>query len=130
MRVLGLDPIELLVLPRLLALVILLPVLGLVANLAGLFGGGLMAWIELGISPSQFRTQLLANVGATQALVGLSKAPVFAVIIALVGCQQGLLVKGDAESLGMRTSRAVVIAIFLVIVVDALFSVFFAFWGV
>jgi len=130
MRVLGLDPIELVVLPRLLALVILLPVLGIVANLAGLFGGGLMAWIELGISPSQFRTQLLANVGATQALVGLSKAPVFAVIIALVGCEQGFLVKGDAESLGMRTSRAVVIAIFLVIVVDALFSVFFAFWGV
>ena len=90
MRVLGLDPIELLVLPRLLALVILLPILGLVADLAGLFGGGLMAWIELGISPSQFRTQLLADVGATQALVGLSKAPVFAAIIALVGCQQGL----------------------------------------
>lgn len=130
MRVLGLDPIELLVLPRLLALVIVLPILGIVADLAGLFGGGLMAWIELGISPSQFRTQLLANVDAAQALVGLSKAPVFAAIIALVGCQQGLLVKGDAESLGMRTSRAVVIAIFLVIVVDALFSVFFALWGV
>ncbi|RYH07254.1 MlaE family lipid ABC transporter permease subunit [Tropicimonas sp. IMCC6043] len=130
MRVLGLDPVELLVLPRLLALVIMLPVLGLVANLAGLFGGGLMAWIELGISPSQFRTQLLADVDAAQALVGLSKAPVFAAIIALVGCQQGMLVKGDAESLGMRTSRAVVIAIFLVIVVDALFSVFFALWGV
>ena len=130
MRVLGLDPVELLVLPRLLALVIMLPILGIVANLSGLFGGGLMAWIELGISPSQFRTQMLADVSATQALVGLSKAPVFAAIIALVGCQQGLLVKGDAESLGMRTSRAVVIAIFLVIVADALFSVFFALWGV
>lgn len=130
MRVLGLDPIELLVLPRLLALVIMLPILGIVANLSGLFGGGLMAWIELGISPSQFRTQLLADVDAAQALVGLSKAPVFAAIIALVGCQQGLLVEGDAESLGMRTSRAVVIAIFLVIVVDAMFSVFFAVWGV
>jgi phospholipid/cholesterol/gamma-HCH transport system permease protein len=130
MRVLGLDPIELLVLPRLLALVILLPVLGLIANLAGLFGGGLMAWVELGISPGQFRSQLLADVSATQALVGLSKAPVFAAIIALVGCHQGMLVKGDAESLGQRTSRAVVIAIFLVIVVDALFSVFFALWGV
>ncbi|TCO69128.1 MlaE family ABC transporter permease [Rhodovulum euryhalinum] len=130
MRVLGLDPIELLVLPRLLALMIMLPILGLVADLSGLFGGGLMAWVELGISPSQFRTQLLADVDATQALVGLSKAPVFAAIIALVGCQQGLMVKGDAESLGMRTSRAVVIAIFLVIVVDALFSVFFAVWGV
>ena len=72
----------------------------------------------------------MANTDATQALVGLSKAPAFAAIIALVGCQQGLLVKGDAESLGMRTSRAVVIAIFLVIAVDALFSVFFAVWGV
>jgi phospholipid/cholesterol/gamma-HCH transport system permease protein len=130
MRVLGLDPIELLVLPRLIALAIVLPILGLVADLAGLFGGGLMAWIELGISPGQFRSQLLASVSATQALVGLSKAPVFAVVIALVGCQQGLLVKGDAESLGRRTSRAVVIAIFLVIVLDALFSVFFALWGV
>ncbi len=130
MRVLGLEPVDLLVLPRLLALVIVLPILGLVANLAGLFGGGLMAWIELGISPSQFRTQLLADVDAAQALVGLSKAPVFAAIIALVGCQQGLLVGGDAASLGERTSRAVVIAIFLVIVVDALFSVFFAVWGV
>lgn len=130
MRVLGLDPVDLLVLPRLLALVIVLPILGLVADLAGLFGGGLMAWTQLGISPSQFRSQLLANTDATQALVGLSKAPVFAAIIALVGCQQGLLVKGDAESLGMRTSRAVVIAIFLVIAVDALFSVFFAVWGV
>ena len=130
MRVLGLEPIDLLVLPRLLALVIVLPILGLVADLAGLFGGGLMAWTQLGISPSQFRTQLLADVGADQALVGLSKAPVFAAIIALVGCRQGLLVEGDAESLGLRTSRSVVIAIFLVIVVDALFSIFFAVWGV
>jgi phospholipid/cholesterol/gamma-HCH transport system permease protein len=130
MRVLGLEPIDLLVLPRLLALVIVLPILGLVADLAGLFGGGLMAWTQLGISPSQFRTQLLADIGADQALVGLSKAPVFAAIIALVGCHQGLLVKGDAESLGMRTSRSVVIAIFLVIVVDAMFSIFFAIWGV
>jgi phospholipid/cholesterol/gamma-HCH transport system permease protein len=130
MRVLGLNPVDLLVLPRLLALVIVLPILGLVADLAGLFGGALMAWTQLGISPSQFRTQLLADVSATQALVGLSKAPVFAAIIALVGCRQGFLVKGDAESLGMRTSRSVVIAIFLVIVVDALFSVFFALWEV
>ncbi|MFN4101508.1 MAG: MlaE family ABC transporter permease, partial [Pararhodobacter sp.] len=109
MRVLGLDPIELLVLPRFLALVIVLPILGSIANLAGLFGGGLMAWIELDISPGQFLTQLRANVGYEQALIGMAKAPVFAAIIALVGCQQGMLVKGDAESLGMRTSRAVVI---------------------
>lgn len=130
MEVLGLDPVELLVLPRLLALVILLPLLGLVANLAGLFGGGLMAWTQLGISPGLFRTQLLAATGADQLLIGLSKAPVFAVVIAVVGCHQGMLVAGDAESLGRRTSRAVVIAIFLVIVMDALFSIFFAVWGV
>ncbi|SDI47208.1 MlaE family ABC transporter permease [Salipiger marinus] len=129
-RVLGLDPIALLVLPRFLALVIVLPILGFVASLSGLFGGGLMAWIELGITPSQFRTQMLADVSAAQALVGLVKAPVFAAIIALVGCHQGFQVKGDAESLGLRTSRAVVIAIFLVIVMDALFSVFFAVWGI
>ncbi len=130
MRVLGLDPIELLVLPRVLALLILLPVLGFIANLAGLFGGALMAWIDLGISPAMFRTQLAANTSVTHALVGLSKAPVFAMIIALVGCYQGLQVAGNTDSLGSRTSRSVVVAIFLVIVVDALASIFFSIWGV
>ncbi|MDO9525392.1 MAG: MlaE family lipid ABC transporter permease subunit [Gemmobacter sp.] len=130
MRVLGLDPIELLVLPRVLALVILLPVLGFIASMAGLLGGGLMAWIDLGISPGMFRTQLLVNTDVSHLLVGLSKAPVFAVIIAVVGCHQGMQVKGNTESLGSRTSRSVVVAIFLVIVVDALFSIFFALLGV
>lgn len=130
MRTLGLDPVEVLVLPRVLALVIFLPILGFVADLAGLFGGGLMAWIELGISPGQFRSQLLANTDVSHALVGLSKAPVFAMIIGIVGCHQGMLVAGNAESLGQHTSRSVVIAIFLVIVVDAVFSVFFALWDV
>ncbi len=130
MRVLGLDPIELLVLPRVLALVILLPVLGFVANMAGLFGGGLMAWIDLGISPGMFTTQLLVNTSVTHALIGLSKAPLFALIIAVVGCYQGMQVAGNTESLGSRTSRSVVVAIFLVIVVDALFSIFFAVWGI
>lgn len=130
MRVLGLDPIELLVIPRILALVILLPVLGFIANMSGLLGGGLMAWINLGISPGMFRTQLLINTDVSHMLVGLSKAPVFALIIGLVGCHQGMLVKGDTESLGSQTSRAVVIAIFMVIVVDALFSIFFSLLGV
>ena len=130
MRTLGLDPTELLVIPRVWALVILLPALGFIANLAGLFGGGLMAWINLGISPGQFQSQLLADTDVSHALVGLSKAPVFAMIIGIVGCHQGMLVAGNAESLGQRTSRSVVIAIFLVIVVDALFSVFFSLWGV
>ncbi len=129
-RVLGLDPVELLVIPRVLALVILLPALGFVANMAGLFGGGLMAWIDLGISPGMFRAQLLSGTDVSHMLVGLSKAPVFAVIIGVVGCYQGMQVKGDTESLGSRTSRSVVVAIFLVIVVDALFSIFFALWGV
>ncbi len=130
MRTLGLDPIELLVLPRVLALVLMLPILGFAANLAGLVGGGLMAWISLGISPGQFQAQLLANTDVSHALIGLVKAPLFALIIGIVGCHQGMLVAGNAESLGQRTSRSVVIAIFLVIVVDALFSIFFAVWGV
>lgn len=130
MRTLGLDPVELLVLPRVLALVILLPILGFIASLAGLVGGGLMAWIQLGITPGMFRTQLLTNTGVSDLLVGLSKAPVFAVIIGVFGCYQGMQVKGDAESLGSRTSRSVVLAIFLVIVVDAAFSIFFAILGV
>ncbi|SDW06825.1 ABC transporter permease [Roseicitreum antarcticum] len=130
MRVLGLDPIDLLVLPRILALIFLLPVLGFIANMAGLLGGGLMAWVELGISPGMFRTQLLASTDVSHALVGLSKAPVFALIIGIVGCHQGLQVRGNTESLGNQTSKSVVIAIFMVIVVDALFSVFFAIWGV
>lgn len=130
MRTLGLDPVEVLILPRVLALVIMLPILGFVADLAGLFGGGLMAWIDLGISPGQFRTQLLADTDVSHALIGLAKAPVFALIIGIVGCHQGMQVAGNAESLGQHTSRAVVIAIFLVIVVDALFSIFFALWGV
>jgi phospholipid/cholesterol/gamma-HCH transport system permease protein len=130
MRVLGLDPIELLVVPRVLALVIMLPVLGFVANMAGLFGGGLMAWVDLGISPGQFRTQLLVNTDVSHLLVGLSKAPFFALIIGVVGCHQGMQVKGNTESLGSRTSQSVVMAIFFVIVADALFSIFFAVWGV
>lgn len=130
MRTLGLDPVEVLILPRVLALVIMLPILGFIADLAGLFGGGLMAWINLGISPGQFRTQLLADTDVSHALIGLSKAPVFAAIIGIVGCHQGMQVEGNAESLGQHTSRSVVISIFLVIVVDALFSVFFALWGV
>lgn len=130
MRVLGLDPLDLLVLPRVIALVIWLPLLGFLADMAGLVGGGLMAWVSLGISPGQFQTQLLANTDVTQVLIGLSKAPVFGLIIAVVGCHQGMQVRGDTESLGQHTSRAVVGAIFLVIVTDALFSIFFAVWGV
>ncbi|MFT4012153.1 MAG: ABC transporter permease [Paracoccus sp. (in: a-proteobacteria)] len=126
MRTLGMDPDMVLVLPRILALVITLPILGLIANLAGLVGGALMSWIELGISPSMFRYQLLADTDVSNVLVGVLKAPVFALVIGVIGCHAGMKVGKDAESLGAQTSTAVVNAIFAVIVIDALFSVFFA----
>jgi phospholipid/cholesterol/gamma-HCH transport system permease protein len=130
MRTLGLDPVEVLVLPRVLALVFMLPLLGLVADLAGLVGGALMSWVELGISPGMFRTRLVENTDVQHFLVGIVKAPFFALIIGIIGCYQGLKVESSAESLGGRTSKSVVMAIFMVIVVDALFSIFFATLGV
>ncbi|WP_051071013.1 ABC transporter permease [Paracoccus sp. N5] len=126
MRTLGLDPDMVLVLPRVLALVITLPILGLIANVAGLVGGAIMSWVELGISPSMFRYRLIAETSVDHVIVGLSKAPVFAIIIGIIGCHAGMKVGKDAESLGAQTSTAVVNAIFAVIVADALFSVFFA----
>ncbi|WP_226628566.1 ABC transporter permease [Alloyangia pacifica] len=126
MRTLGLDPVTVLFVPRILALLLMLPILGLIADIMGLFGGALMSWIELGISPSMFRTRLVADIDISNVIVGLVKAPVFAVIIGVVGCHAGMQVKGDAESLGRMTSSAVVTAIFAVIVADALFSIFFA----
>jgi len=126
MRTLGLDPAMVLFVPRILALVLMLPILGLIANVMGLLGGALMAWIELGISPSMFRTRLLSGTDVSHVFVGLVKAPVFALIIGVVGCHAGMQVKGNAESLGRMTSNAVVTAIFAVIVADALFSIFFA----
>jgi phospholipid/cholesterol/gamma-HCH transport system permease protein len=129
MRTIGLDPIELLVLPRVLAMVIFLPALTLIADLSGLLGGALMAWVQLGVSPQVFETRLL-DVDVSHFLIGMIKAPFFAAIIAVIGCYQGLMVDGNAESLGHKTSRAVVQAIFSVILVDALFSIFFAAAGV
>ncbi|MEO7382665.1 MAG: ABC transporter permease [Paracoccaceae bacterium] len=125
MRTLGLDVIEVLVLPRVLALVIMLPVLALIADFAGLLGGALMAWYELGISPGIFRTRLL-DTDVIHFVIGIIKAPFFAMIIGVIGCFQGLQVEGNAESLGRLTSRAVVQAIFMVILADATFSIFFA----
>ncbi|WP_371038617.1 ABC transporter permease [Rhodosalinus sp. FB01] len=130
MRTLGLDPAMILFVPRILALLLMLPILGLIANLAGLFGGALMAWIELGISPAMFRTRLIEGTDTSHLMVGMVKAPVFALIIGVVGCHAGMQVESNAESLGRQTSKSVVAAIFAVIVADALFSVFFAEIGV
>ncbi len=126
MRTLGLDPAMVLFVPRILALLLMLPILGLIADVMGLVGGALMAWIDLGISPAMFRTRLVEAADAGQVLVGLVKAPVFALIIGIVGCHAGMQVESSAESLGRMTSNAVVTAIFAVIVADALFSIFFA----
>lgn len=130
MRTLGLDPAMVLFVPRILALLLMLPILGLIADLAGLFGGALMAWIDLGISPAMFRTRLVDGTDVSHAVVGLVKAPFFALIIGVVGCHAGMQVKSNAESLGRMTSNAVVTAIFAVIVADALFSIFFARLGI
>jgi phospholipid/cholesterol/gamma-HCH transport system permease protein len=126
MRSLELDPAMILFVPRILALFIMLPILGLVANFMGLLGGGLMAWVELGISPAMFTTRLVDSTDVNHVYVGMIKAPVFALIIGVVGCHAGMQVKSNAESLGQMTSASVVAAIFAVIVADALFSIFFA----
>lgn len=130
LRTLGLDPVAVLVLPRVIALVIALPLLTVVADVAGLIGGAAMSWIELGVSPGMFALRMKTGIDASHYLAGLAKAPVFALIVGLTGCWFGLLVGSDAESLGRMTSRAVVVAIFLVIVVDAAFSVLFAVVGI
>lgn len=125
MRTLGLDPVVLLVLPRLLALIVMLPILALLATLAG-FGGGLaVSALSLDISPDMFVHRLEQTLALRHYLVGLAKAPVFALIIALVGCLEGFKVAGTAQSVGERTTSAVVQSIALVIVIDALAAVFF-----
>ncbi|MGG7565456.1 MlaE family lipid ABC transporter permease subunit [Rhodovulum sp. DZ06] len=130
MRTLGLDPIEVLALPRALALLLMLPVLGVVANFAGLAGGLLMSWIELGVSPGMFLSRLQENTDVNHMIVGMVKAPVFALLIGVIGCWQGFQVGASSESVGRRTTTSVVMAIFSVIIADALFSIFFAELGI
>lgn len=126
MRTLGLDPAMVLFVPRILALLLMLPILGLIADVSGLIGGALMAWIDLGISPEMFSTRLVTGTSVSHVMVGLVKAPFFALIIGVVGCHAGMQVESNAESLGRMTSNAVVASIFAVIVADAVFSIFFA----
>jgi phospholipid/cholesterol/gamma-HCH transport system permease protein len=130
LRALGLDPIEVLVVPRTLALLIMLPILAILANIFGLIGGALMSWIDLGVSPALFFNRMQENIGVWHLGVGLIKAPFFAVIIGVIACYQAMQVKGSSQSLGARTTSSVVQAIFAVILVDAMFSVFFGEVGV
>jgi phospholipid/cholesterol/gamma-HCH transport system permease protein len=127
LRTIGADPIEVLVVPRLLALMVALPLLAFFADILALFGGALMSIFALGISPNQFLSQLEGAITPTMFWIGMVKAPVFAFLIALVGCYQGLSVSGSAESVGRLTTRSVVLSIFLVIVADALFSILFSY---
>ena len=126
LRVIGIDPIEALVLPRVAALVLGLPLLAVFADIMGLLGGAVMAWGALGITPLQFVERLGEQIGPAQYFIGIAKAPVFAYLIALVGCRNGFNVRGSAASLGRLTTRSVVESIFLVIVLDAAFSIVLA----
>ncbi len=126
MRTIGLDPMETLVLPRLLALAIALPLLVFFANTMALVGGAVMVMLGLDLSFAQFIEQLENAVQLNTLAVGLIKAPVFAVLIGIVSCYEGLKVSGSAESVGVHTTQSVVKSIFLVIVFDAAFSIFFS----
>jgi phospholipid/cholesterol/gamma-HCH transport system permease protein len=122
----GLDPVSVLILPRLLALIIALPILTFVGSMAALYGGGLVAWLYGGMSPAIFIARLREAVSLTTFEVGIIKAPFMALAIGLVAASEGLKVKGSAESLGLQTTASVVKSIFLVIVLDGVFAVFFA----
>ena len=125
MQVMGVDPFEALVLPRFAAMLLMMPLLTFAAMLAGLFGGVMVTWVVLDLSPAFFIDRLLNNVGVTHFWVGLSKAPILAVVIAAIGCRQGFEVGGDVEQLGRRVTTAVVQALFAIIVLDAVFALIF-----
>ncbi|WBH18339.1 ABC transporter permease [Sphingomonas radiodurans] len=129
MRTIGVSPMEALVLPRTIAAIVLMPLLGFYASLIAIIGGGLLCWLQLDIPPVTYIARIREVVPITDLYVGLIKAPVFGAIIAVAGCFQGMQVEGDAEQVGTRTTSAVVQAIFLVIVLDAFFAMFFAWIG-
>lgn len=126
LKSLGQDPFAWLVLPKLLGLMLVMPLLTILSMLTGIGGGMLVASIQLDLSPVEFVQRFGAVVDPVHFWVGLIKAPVFALLIVNVGCMQGMLAKGGAEAVGHRTTRSVVQSIFLVIIVDALFSILFA----
>jgi len=126
MRTIGVSPMEALILPRVLSTVVLMPLLGFYAAVIAIIGGGIFCWIDLDIPPITFVQRIREVVPMTDLWVGILKAPVFGMLIALCGCYQGMQVKGNAEEVGLRTTASVVQAIFLVIVLDSVFAVFFS----
>jgi phospholipid/cholesterol/gamma-HCH transport system permease protein len=126
LRTMGFDPVEVLILPRMLALVIALPILAFLGAIAALYGGGLVAWLYGGIDPEAFLLRLRDAISIDTFTVGMIKAPVMAAVIGIVACVEGLAVQGSAESLGQHTTSSVVKGIFFVIVMDGVFAIFFA----
>lgn len=126
----GIPPLDLLVLPKLFGLVIALPLLTLVADVAGVLGGMVMAAVMLNVGFQDFADRLPQALVYRSFLIGIAKAPVFAMIVAIVGCFQGFRVSGSADSVGRMTTVSVVQSIFLVIVADAGFSILFSFIGI
>ncbi|MBO6543472.1 MAG: MlaE family lipid ABC transporter permease subunit [Alphaproteobacteria bacterium] len=130
MRTLGLDPMDMLVVPRVLALVVMLPLLTFVADMMGLIGGALVVWETQNTSPGVFIVRLSEAANFWTFGVGLLKAPFMALMIGMIGCYSGLKVTGSAESVGQQTTQSVVKSIFMVIILDALFAVFFTAMGI
>jgi phospholipid/cholesterol/gamma-HCH transport system permease protein len=130
MQTMGLNTIDTLVLPRIIGLVIALPLLTFYADIMGLIGGGIMCYFDLGMTVPVFMRQLQGAVSVNTLVVGLIKAPVFAFVIALVGCYEGFQVERNAASVGLLTTRSVVESVFLVIVLDAAFSIMFSVLGI
>ena len=130
MQVLGLDPMEVLVAPRVIAMLVMTPVLAFLATIAGIFGGLIVSWLALDIGPTLFLSRLVATVPIENFWVGMSKAPFFAMVVALIGCRQGLGVGGSVQSLGTSTTNSVVQALFSIIVIDAVFAMFYMQLGI
>lgn len=130
MKVIGLDPYETLVLPRVIACVLMTPLLTFAAMLTGIMGGAIVSAMTLDVSLAMFATRIQETIDWSHFMVGMSKAPVFGLVIAIIGCRQGLEVGGDVESLGQRVTASVVQSIFAVIVIDALFAMMYLELGI
>lgn len=129
LETIGMSPIEVLVVPRVIAMSLMMLLLGFYGSIMAVIGGGLFCWVSLGIPPVSFIQRLQEATPLSDLVIGLVKAPVFGFIVALMGCFQGMQVTGNAESVGQRTTQAVVESIFIVIVLDAFFAVFFSALG-
>src|SRR5690606_864920 len=125
MRVIGINPMDALVVPRVIAMLVMTPILSFAATMSGIFGGVIVSWASLGVSPNMFFARVSEVVPADNFWVGFIKAPVFALVLAVIACKQGLSVGGDVGSLGSRVTTSVVQSIFMVVLLDAIFAIWF-----